>query len=229
MDTTTENTPKGKEEDSSYLDARRKWNERYGEYVASAKTWKTVAFISLFIVLLSTGGTIYLALQKRVIPYYVEHDSKGKILKVQRAASPGPETMQRITTSQLADFVGKVRNVVIDAKMQRQNILDAYVFLQRNTPAYTKVSQFFRDNHPFERAKKETVFAEITNILPLKDNAYEIEWNETVMNRKNGQTKTKFSYKLIAYTTLSPPTDGKSIINNPIGLVINDLNWSKEL
>ena len=214
---------------SPYLDARREWEERYGGFASAAKYWRNTSFISLLIALIATVGSIYLAGKKEVVPYIVEVEKSGVITQVQRADSPNQETIQKIIKSQLTVFVEKWRNVVLDAQLQRKNVLDVYVFLQKNTPAFTKITEFFKNNDPFERARKETLFVEIANVLPLKENAYQIEWRETIMDRKSGQTLHVNSYKLIAYTSLSPPTDESNIIRNPIGLIINDLNWSKEI
>ncbi len=214
---------------SPYLAARREWEERYGGFVSAAKAWKITTFVSLLIALVATAGAIYLAGQKEVVPYIVEIDKTGLVQHVQAAGTADQATQDKIITAQLASFVEKVRNVVLDIRIQRKNVYDAYVFLRRNTPAYTKVTQFYRKNDPFSRAKTETVFVEIVRIMPLKDKAYQIEWRETVMDRKTGQTKNVYNYKLIAYITLSPPSDEAAILKNPIGLVINDLNWSKEI
>lgn len=214
---------------SPYLEARREWEERYGSYLSSAKTWRITAFVCLVTTLIATAGTICIAWQKEVTPYIVEVDKLGAILQVKRADTPNQATVQRVVTAQLADFVKKTRGVVLDARLQRENIFKVYAYLQKNTPAFTKVTGFFKANDPFERAKKETVFAEILNVLPLKDNAYQIEWRETVMDRQSGQTLTVTNYKLVAYTTVSPPNDEASILKNPMGLIINDLNWSKEI
>lgn len=216
-------------EKSPYLDARREWEERYGNFVSSAHTWKIAAFISLLIALVATVGAIYLATQKTVTPYIVEVDKLGAIVQVKRADTPDQETIQKIIISQLATFVEKARDVVLDARLQRQNVLDAYVFIKKNTPAHTKLTDFYKKNDPFERAQTETVYIEIINVLSLKDNAYHVEWKETVMDRQSGQTQKVNNYKLITYITLATPNDVASIIKNPIGLIINDFNWSKEI
>ena len=214
---------------SPYVAVRREWEERYGGYVSAAKAWKITTFISLTIALVATAGAIYLAGQKEVVPYIVEIDKTGLVQQVQQAGTVDQATQDKIITAQLASFVEKVRNVVLDIRIQRKNVYDAYVYLRKNTPAYTKVTQFYRKHDPFTRAKTETVFVEIVRIMPLKDKAYQIEWRETVMDRKTGQTKNVYNYKLIAYISLSPPSDEAAILKNPIGLIINDLNWSKEI
>jgi type IV secretory pathway TrbF-like protein len=214
---------------SPYLAARREWEERYGCFVSAAHSWKITATLSLIIALVATAGAIYLASQKKVTAYIVEIDKFGSIVQVQQSGTSDKATTKKVIIAQLAGFVKKFRDVSLDAQLQRQNVFDAYVFLQRNTPAFTKVTEFFKKNDPFERAKKETVFAEIISVLPLKDNAFQVEWRETIMDRQSGQTLSTSNYKLVAYTSMSPPTDEGNILKNPTGLIVNDLNWSKEI
>lgn len=212
-----------------YLDARREWNERYGSYVSMARFARNVAYITTLIALTATAGLIWLAGQKEVKPYVVEINGTGEIQNVLPVGKIDQKIKDRIVKAQLSSFVEKYRDVVLDAQIQRGNIMGVYRYLQRNTPAFTKITEFYKKNDPFERAKKETVFVEITRIMPLKNNAWQIEWRETVMERKTGQVLKTDNYKAIAYITISPPTDEAAIIKNPLGIIISDLNWSKEI
>ncbi len=214
---------------SPYLSGRREWEERYGDHVSSARNWRLVAFISLIIALIATGGAIYLAGKKEVVPYIVEVDRTGEIQQIQQATTTNNAIQEKMILASLARFVSKVRNVVLDAQMQRQNVLEAYVYLRKNTPAFTKITEFFQGNDPFIRAQRETVFIKIIRIMPLKDKAYQIEWKETIMDRKTGETTQEEKFKIVAFVTLSPPQSEEAILKNPIGLIINDLNWSKEI
>ncbi len=217
---------------SPYLAARREWEERYGDFVSTAKSWKVIAFISLAIAVIATTGAIYLAGQTKIIPYIVEVNKTGSVMHVQ-PISTGLAQNQAITRkvilSELTSFVGNFRNVALDARVQRRNIFNVYVFLRRNTPAFTKVSNYYEQHDPFKRARKTTVFAVVTNVLPLKNNAYQVEWREKVMDRQSGKTIKNNLYKMVAYIALAPPTTEAAIIKNPIGMIIKDLNWSKEM
>ena len=214
---------------SPYLDARREWNERYGDYVSTARFSKVVAYITSMIALVAVAGAIWLAGQKEVKPYIVEVDRNGLIQNVKGIGEVDKKTQARIIKAQLAAFVEKFRSVVLDAQIQRNNVMDIYKYIQKNTPAFNKITEFFQENDPFERAKKETVFAAITRIMPLKDNAWQIEWKETTMDRRTGKTIKNNEFKMIAYITISPPNDEAAIIKNPLGLIINDMNYSKEI
>ena len=212
-----------------YLDARREWNERYGSYVAMARFSKKIAYIASMIALVSVAGAIWLAGQKEVKPYVVEVDRNGLIQNVKGIGEIDKKTQARIIKAQLASFVEKFRDVVLDAQIQRQNVLEIYKYLRKSTPAFTKITNFFQKNDPFERARKETVFAAITRIMPLKDNAWQIEWKETTMDRKTGEPLKTNNFKMICYISISPPNDEAAIIKNPLGIIISDLNWSKEI
>lgn len=136
---------------SPYIAARREWEERYGTEIGSKRKWQSVAIISLCIAAISLMGTVYLASTKEIQPYIVEVDKKGGILKVSAASKSDPSIEKKVISAQLAEFVRNVRSVIVDAHQQRTNVYQAYAFLRENTPANTKVTQFFRENDPFER------------------------------------------------------------------------------
>lgn len=212
-----------------FLDARREWDERYGSLISSRNAWRMVAFLSLAIAVVAVGGALLLASQKEVIPYIVEVDPHGTVIKTQPAEKANEEIEQRIITSELASFVKNFRNVVLDAKQQRDNVFKVYDHFTTNSPAFNKANIYFQKNDPFKRAQTETVFCEIASILRLQGDAYEIEWVEKVMARNSGRIISSDRYKLIAYVECSPPTDPQAVIRNPLGLTISDLNWSKEI
>lgn len=220
---------KDKAPPNPYFDARREWNERYGSYVATARFSKAIAYLTTMIALVATAGAIWLAGQKEVKPYVVEIDRNNLIQNVRSVGEIDKTTKTKIIMAQLTSFVEQFRNVVLDAQILQKNVMNVYRYLHRNTPAFNKITEYFRKNDPFERAKNETVFAEITRILPLKDNAWQVEWREKVMDRKTGQTLKTDNYKVILYITISPPTDEAAIIKNPLGIIVSDLNWSKEI
>ncbi len=68
-----------------YLNARREWNERYGDYIAQARNWRVAAILALGIALLSSGGLVYVAGQSQIVPYVVRVDKLGTALAVDRA------------------------------------------------------------------------------------------------------------------------------------------------
>ena len=68
-----------------YVEARREWNERYGDYIYQAQHWRTMAIISGLIALIAVAGVAYIGAQSKVIPYVVEVDKHGAAAAITRA------------------------------------------------------------------------------------------------------------------------------------------------
>lgn len=216
---------------SPYLLARREWEEQYGGYVDSAKSWKIFGFIALIVAAIATTGAIYIACTKEIRGYVIETDSDGVVNTVKPIDTlTDSKILGKIVAKQLTSFVKATRNVVIDAVIERDNVTEAYAYIQKGTPAATKLNKHYQNNDPFNRAVSETVYVDITGILPLKEGAYQLTWKEKTMDRKTGElTRPVETWTMAAYTEIQTPKDEKTLIRNPTGLVVKDYNWSKEL
>ena len=51
-----------------YLNARREWDERYGNLVTRAKTWQLVAIGSLAVAGIASAGIAYIGSQSKISP-----------------------------------------------------------------------------------------------------------------------------------------------------------------
>ena len=71
--------------ENPYLSARREWNERYGDYIARARNWRSAAFAALAISAVLALGVVWEAAQSKVVPYVVEVDKLGDAIAVARA------------------------------------------------------------------------------------------------------------------------------------------------
>ena len=74
---------------SVYLEARREWNERYGDYIAREHAWKLGFFVMGLISIVCAGGMAYLSSQSKLVPYVVAVDKLGFAVAVQRADVAG--------------------------------------------------------------------------------------------------------------------------------------------
>ena len=61
-----------------YLNARVEWLERYGSYISRAAQWRSVAFITLIIAVMSLACNVIQANQVKTVPYIIEVDKLGK-------------------------------------------------------------------------------------------------------------------------------------------------------
>src|SRR5580704_16705844 len=99
--------------DNPYLSARREWNERYGDYIARARSWRWAAFAALAVSLVLAIGVVWQAAQSKVVPYVVEVDKLGDAIAVARADRAAPADVH-VIKARLAAWIVDVRSVSSD-------------------------------------------------------------------------------------------------------------------
>jgi type IV secretion system protein VirB5 len=213
--------------ENPYLAARQEWNERYGTYVREARVWRIVGIISLALALIGFSYALYLSTEVKLVPYIVEVDKLGT------PVSAGiPEQIEyadpRVVRATLGSFIASFRSVTPDAVVQKQYIDRTYALLRTSDPSTEKINAWFRGNSPFETAKTATVSVEVSNIVALSNQTYQIDWTEFVRDRKGRETATR-RFRGIATVTLTAPQDEATIRLNPIGLYIRDFDWTAQL
>ncbi|MBZ7980319.1 conjugal transfer protein TrbF, partial [Campylobacter sp. RM12642] len=65
-----------------YLDAKREWLERYGDYIAQKHNWQILAMLSVFVSLICVLFLGYIGTQNKLVPYIVEVDKLGNTSRV---------------------------------------------------------------------------------------------------------------------------------------------------
>lgn len=213
--------------DNPYLAARQEWNERYGSYVRAASAWRLVGITSLLMAVIGVSYALYQSTQVKLVPYIVEVDKLGA------ATSAGfPQQIEyadpRVVRATLGSFVANFRSVTPDAVVQKQYVDRTYALLRTSDPATEKVNAWFRSNSPFDRARTMTVAIEVTNIVPLSNQSFQVDWTEYERDRQGKETGVR-RYRGIATVTLTPPQDEAVIRLNPIGLYLQDFDWTAQL
>lgn len=213
--------------ESPYLAARQEWTERYGSYVQAARAWRIVGILSLSMAVIGFSYAMYLSTQVKLVPYIVEVDKLGTSISAgfpQQIEYADP----RVVRATLGNFVTSFRSITPDAVVQKQYIDRTYALLRTSDPSTQKVNAWFRGNSPFEKAKTSTVSIEVNNIVALSNQTYQIDWTEYERDRKGKETGTR-RFRGIATVTLSAPQDEAIIRLNPIGLYIQDFDWTAQL
>ena len=213
---------------SPYMAARNEWNERYGSYISSAHTWRLIAILALVIALVTSIGLVYFAVkQPDHIPYIVEVDANKKTKAVYKA-NPNERHNPDIIRAQMAQFIQSLRLVTTDITLQRAAVDKVYAHLHRGQASHKTVSNWYKNNSPFERAKTLTTSVQITQVLALSKNAWRIEWIEKPMTRDGKALETSQWTGVITVST-NGLVNEKIIIDNPIGIYINSIDISKDL
>ena len=213
--------------ENPYIAARQEWTERYGSYIRAATAWRIVGITSLGLALISTSYALYQSTQVKLVPYIIEVDKLGS------AVTAGfPQQIEyadpRVVRATLGAFVSNLRSVTPDAVVQKQYIDRTYALLRTADPATEKVNAWYRGNSPFDKAKTATVAVEVSNIVALSSQTYQIDWTEYERDRKGKETASR-RFRGIATVTLTPPQDEGVIRLNPIGLYLKDFEWTAQL
>jgi len=213
--------------ENPYLAARQEWNERYGDFIQAARNWRLVGITALAIATIGFGYALFQSTQVKLVPYIVEVDKLGT------AVTAGtPQQIEyadpRVVRATLGAFVSNLRSVTPDAVVQKQYIDRTYALLRTADPATEKVNAWYRGNSPFDKAKTATVAVEVSNIVALSSQTYQIDWTEYERDRKGKETASR-RFRGIATVTLTPPQDEGVIRLNPIGLYLKDFEWTAQL
>jgi len=210
-----------------YVEARREWNERYGDYIHQAQHWRTMALISGLVALISVAGVVYIGAQSKVVPYVVEVDKLGAVATISRAEKPSTVD-SRVIKAYLARFVTDWRAVSIDRVAQKGAIDRVYAMLPNGSVALNKLNDHFKANNPFAVAAKKTVAVDVTNLLPISDQTWQVEWQEVTRDLR-GELQSSVRMKVSIIVGITPPSDEHLMLINPLGVYITDLNWSQQL
>lgn len=208
-----------------YLDARREWNERYGDYIAQASNWRLVALISTFIALLAVIGVIWIGSQSKFIPYVVEVDKLGQGVAIS-PASQVKSYDEKVIKFSLAEFISNFRSIYPDKEIQKKYILNVYKYLSNSFPAYTIINQHYKNFSPF--GQNQTIQVEISTVLNMQNNAWQVDWSESSFDSM-GNLVSKENYRALIHIVIISPTQESLIIKNPLGIYIKDISFQKSL
>lgn len=220
------------ESDNPYLSSRRTWNDHMRSMQSSRNLWQLLAILCLLIALSSIAGVIYIGSQSKFVPYVVQVDKLGEPLAVARA-DQAHELDERIVHASLASFIQDIRLVTPDVALQRKAIFRVYSLLSNVDPAMQKANQWYNaveENNPFKRAETMTINAEIVSVIPQSPETWQVDWLEKTHDRKGQPLEAPFRMRAlirIYQKTATQATTEEQIRNNPLGIYIQDISWSK--
>lgn len=217
--------PAGQALESPYLAGRREWNERYGSYIARARTWQIVALASMGLSAILGTCLAYNASQSKVQPFIVQVDKLGQaaaVMPAEAAAMPD----QRIVRFQLANFITNARSVTPDPIVQKRWLDGIYAISTSSAAQF--LNDYYRKNDPFQKGRTSLVSVEIATALPLSEKTWQLQWTETTRGL-NGSVEGTTRWQAVVNISTFAPTTPQQIIANPTGVVVEQINWTQQL
>jgi type IV secretion system protein TrbF len=207
--------------ETPYLSARREWNERYGDYIARARSWRWAAFTALAVSLVLAVGVVWQGAQSKVVPYVVEVDKLGDAVAVARADRATPADV-RVIKAQLAAWIVDVRSVSSDPLAQKAALSRSYATTAATATLF--LNDYYRQHSPF--SQNRTVAVSVDAVLPISKQTYQIQWSE---DGRDLQGRALATTHWLASVTVAfdPPTDERGVLSNPLGLYVTGISWTQ--
>ncbi len=183
-----------------------------------------MAFGSLSLSLLLSGGIVWQSQQSRVTPYVVEVDRLGEAKAVTPAEASYQPTDPQIAWH-LAHFIEQVRSVSLDPVLMRQNWLSAYDFT--TTRGGQALGDYARAADPFAAIGEKTVMVQVTSVVRASDKSFQVKWTETTFD--HGSQAGTSHWTAILTVVVRSPTTAEVLRKNPLGLYVDAIDWSREL
>jgi type IV secretion system protein VirB5 len=209
--------------ETPYLSARREWNERYGDYIARARSWRLAAFGAIAVALALAIGVIWQGAQSKVVPYVVEVDKLGDAVAVARADRAASADV-RVIKAQLAAWIVDVRSVSSDPLAQKAALSRSYATTAATATLF--LNDYYRQHSPF--SQNRTVAVSVDAVLPISNQTYQIQWSE---DGRDLQGRALATTHWLASVTVAfdPPTDERGVLSNPLGLYVTGISWTQHL
>jgi len=209
--------------ETPYLSARREWNERYGDYIARARSWRWAAFGAIAVALALAIGVVWQGAQSKVVPYVVEVDKLGDAVAVARADRATSADV-RVIKAQLAAWIVDVRSVSSDPLAQKAALARSYAMTAATATLF--LNDYYRQHSPF--SQNRTVAVSVDAVLPISTQTYQIQWSE---DGRDLQGRALATTHWLASVTVAfdPPTDERGVLSNPLGLYVTGISWTQHL
>ena len=192
--------------------------------------WRLCTMVALLIAASAVGGLIYIGTQVKIRPLLVVMDADHQPVGIYQPGTGVAINDERVTKASLAQFIDIWRVVSIDGNYQRQRVNKLEMFINHNSPAFVKIKDYIVSplTNPLRRGTTETASIRITNVLPISEQTWQIDWSETITQRNTGQSVTSRYQATVTFTFMEDvPAD--IMLTNPTGLLISDIHWSESI
>jgi type IV secretion system protein VirB5 len=210
--------------DTPYQRAGQAWDERIGSARVQARNWRLMAFGGLLLSCGLAGGLVWQSARGTITPWVVQVDRLGQAQAVAPASAGYTPTDPQVAWH-LARFIEDVRSVSADPIVMRKNWLEAYNYV--TDKGGLALDGYARADDPFAKLGKSQVAVDVSSVIRASPSSFRVAWSER--RYIDGQLAATERWTAILTVALQPPTSADQLRNNPLGVFVHAINWSKEL
>ncbi|MGX5843643.1 conjugal transfer protein TrbF [Mesorhizobium sp. ArgA1] len=210
--------------DTPYQRAAQAWDDRIGSARVQAKNWRLMAFASLTLAGGFAFALVWQSTRGSVVPWVVQVDKFGEAQVVAPAVADFRPTDPQIAWH-LARFIEEVRSIPDDPVIVRQNWLRAYDYTTDR--GALSLNDYARLNDPFAKVGKVQIAVDVSSVIRASPVSFRIAWTER--RYENGSLASTERWTAILTIVVQQPHDADRLKDNPLGVYVNAINWSKEL
>jgi type IV secretion system protein VirB5 len=212
-------------------EARQLFRDRYRELEDAARNWRIVATGAVAVALVLAGGSIYLGVRSRYVPYVVTVDHQGFALSAPTAVGATEPLLgeDRILRYEIAGFVRDAREVIGDPLAETETL--NRVKARANGAALEYLDHWYNgDGHahdPFKLARDNRVSVDIDSILKLSGQTYQVRWTEHDWSL-SGDPGPESNWEAVLTVALNPPAEFSQTLINPLGFTVSGISWTEQ-
>lgn len=189
--------------------------------------WKILSLISSGGFVLSLFVMLFAITRPKTIPLVISVNDIGEaryIGDVSNYSYSGIKIPREAYENQFRRFVKNMFEVSTDFQVLKNNLNDCYYCL--GTEAAQKFKNYIDDSNPRSIFGKEIRTVDVSSILNLSKNTYQIDFVINVSQR-NGQPKNKIRMRGVFTCNIMQPNSEKERIANPLGIFITNFDFYK--
>jgi type IV secretion system protein TrbF len=210
--------------ETPYQRAAQVWDDRIGSARVQARNWRVMAFGSLTLTAGFAVALVWQSAHGTIVPWVVQVDRLGQAQAVAPAVADYAPTDPQIAWY-LAHFIEQVRSIPADPIIVRQNWLHAYDFT--TSSGAIALNEYARANDPFDKIGKQQIAVDVSSVIRASPNSFRVAWTEH--RYQDGSLAETARWTAILTVIVQTPTNADRLRENPLGIYVNAINWSREL
>ena len=192
----------------------------------SENKWKIFAYIAMGGFILSLVVLVWDRNLPKTVPVIVTLSDFGEakyVGEVNKINYSGIKIPEIAIEYQIRKFVTNKYTIPGDSEVLRNNLIDCYSCLTRDTSA--KLSSELKEHNPLKDVKDIRRKVSIESVLKTAKNSYQVDFTITQSSPNEGNKKIIRMRGVITITLLEPADDDKVL--NPLGIYFNAYDFTE--